>query len=138
MEKGFQPMEGIDGWQLSNVPILQAAALMASLNIFQEAGINALRKKSVVLSNYLMFLLSQINPDNKHFTILTPGDSRERGCQFSLYFPHNGKKIFDLLTKAGIVVDYREPNVIRVAPVPLYNTFREVFRFADVLHKILE
>lgn len=138
MEKGFQPIQGIDGWQLSNVPILQAAALMASLNIFQEAGINALRKKSVMLGKYLEFLFSQINPGNKHFTILTPSDSRERGCQFSLYFPRNGKRTFDLLTKAGIVVDYREPNVIRVAPVPLYNTFREVFRFADVLHKILE
>jgi kynureninase len=138
MEKGFQPMAGIDGWQLSNVPILQAAALMASLNIFREAGINGLRKKSVLLSKYMEFLLSQVNQNNKYFTILTPTDLRERGCQFSLYFPRNGKRIFDSLTKAGIVVDYREPNVIRVAPVPLYNTFQEVFQFTDLLYKILE
>jgi kynureninase len=137
MEKGFRPMEGIDGWQVSNVPILQAAALMASLNIFQETGINTLRKKSVLLSSYLHFLLSQVNQDNKHFTILTPSDARARGCQFSLYFPRNGKRIFDTLTRSGIVVDYREPNVIRVAPVPLYNTFQEVFQFASMLHKIL-
>lgn len=138
MEKGFQPMEGVDGWQLSNVPILQAAALMASLHIFQEAGINEIRKKSVIMSKYMDFLLGEINQDDKYFTILTPADARERGCQFSLYFPRNGKRIFDLLTKAGIMADYREPNVIRVAPVPLYNTFQEVFRFAEILSKILK
>jgi kynureninase len=138
MEKGFQPMDGVDGWQLSNVPILQAAALMASLNIFQNAGMNALRAKSIQLSSYLEVLLNHINGEGKYFTILTPKNPNERGCQFSLYFPRNAKRIFDTLTKAGIVVDYREPNVIRVAPVPLYNTFQEVFKFVDVLQKILK
>jgi kynureninase len=138
MEKGFQPMDGVDGWQLSNVPILQAAALMASLNIFQNAGMRALRTKSIQLSGYLEFLLNHINGEGKYFTILTPKNPKERGCQFSLYFPRNAKRIFDTLTKAGIVVDYREPNVIRVAPVPLYNTFQEVFKFVDVLQKILK
>jgi kynureninase len=138
MEKGFQPMDGVDGWQLSNVPILQAAALMASLNIFQNVGMNALRAKSIQLSSYLEFLLNHINGEGKYFTILTPKNLNERGCQFSLYFPRNAKRIFDTLTKAGIVVDYREPNVIRVAPVPLYNTFQEVFKFVDVLQKILK
>jgi kynureninase len=138
MEKGFQPMDGVDGWQLSNVPILQAAALMASLNIFQNAGMKALRTKSIQLNSYLEFLLNHINGEGKYFTILTPKKPNERGCQFSLYFPRNAKRIFDTLTKAGIMVDYREPNVIRVAPVPLYNTFQEVFRFVDVLQKILK
>ena len=138
MEKGFKPMDGVDGWQLSNVPILQAAAHLASLEIFQEAGMKNLRKKSKLLSGFLEFLLTDIDPQENHFTILTPSNPEERGCQFSLYFKTNAKRIFKKLTENGIVVDYREPNVIRVAPTPMYNSFSEVFRFSEILKSILK
>lgn len=136
MKKGFQPIDGVDGWQVSNVPILQSAALLASLEIFQQAGIKSLRKKSIALTGYLEFLLNEIDPSHKHFEILTPSDPTARGCQLSIFMKQNGKKVFNALTKAGIIVDWREPNVIRVAPVPLYNTFVEVFQFAEKLKKI--
>lgn len=137
MKKGFIPMPGVDGWQLSNFPILSGAAHLASLEIFQQAGIKNLRKKSIELTNYLDFLLSEIDPDGKYFTILTPPQAKERGCQLSLFMKANGKKVFDKLTKAGVVADWREPGVIRVAPVPLYNTFEEVFSFAEIFKKAL-
>ncbi|MBX2947134.1 MAG: kynureninase [Cyclobacteriaceae bacterium] len=137
MKKGFIPMPGVDGWQLSNFPVLSGAAHLASLEIFQQAGIKNLRKKSLLLTGYLEFLLSEIDPNNKIFTILTPSNPRERGCQLSVYMKQKGKEVFKALTKAGVVADWREPNVIRVAPVPLYNTFEEVFRFAEIFRKAI-
>lgn len=137
MKKGFVPMPGVDGWQLSNFPILQGAAHLASLEIFQQAGIKNLRKKSVALTGYLEFLLKEIDPRETMFTILTPKNVDERGCQLSIFMKKNGKKVFDVLTKAGVIADWREPNVIRVAPVPLYNTFEEVFRFAEIFKKAI-
>ncbi|RAW02712.1 kynureninase [Pseudochryseolinea flava] len=138
MQKGFHPIEGVDGWQVSNVPILQSAALLASLDVFQQTNMTALRKKSVLLTSYLEFLLHDIDPDHKQFHILTPADHKARGCQLSIFMKQNGKKVFNALTKAGIIVDWREPNVIRVAPVPLYNTFVEVYAFAETLRKSLK
>lgn len=132
MKKGFRAMPGVDGWQLSNPPILQAAAHLASLEIFQEAGIKGLRRKSELLTGYLEFLLNDVDPQHRHFKLLTPTNPRERGCQLSLYMKSNGKKIFNHLIKAGVMADWREPNVIRLAPVPLYNTFEEVFRFGKI------
>ena len=132
MQKGFQPMPGIDGWQVSNVPILQAAAHLASLAIFQEGNMKALRKKSILLTGYLEFLLKEIDPFENHFKIITPASPKERGCQLSVSLKENGEKIFTALTKKGISLDWREPNVIRLAPVPLYNSFEEVFRFAEI------
>jgi kynureninase len=132
MKKGFKPIEGVDGWQLSNVPILPGAALLASLEVFKEAGIKNLRKKSLALTSFLEFILNEIDPDKKHFELLTPSDPSERGCQLSIFLKHDGKKIFNKLTKAGVIADWREPNVIRVAPAPLYNTFEEVFQFGEV------
>lgn len=137
MKKGFLPMPGVDGWQLSNFPILSGAAHLASLEIFQQAGIKNLRKKSLLLTGYLEFLLSEIDPNSKIFTILTPSNPDERGCQLSVYMKQKGKEVFKALTKAGVVADWREPNVIRVAPVPLYNTFEEVFRFAEIFRKAI-
>jgi kynureninase len=137
MKKGFIPMEGVDGWQLSNFPVLSGAAHLASLEIFQKAGIKNLRKKSIELTNYLDFLLSQLDPEEKYFTILTPRSSKERGCQLSIFMKKEGKKVFDKLTKAGIIADWREPGVIRVAPVPLYNTFEDVFTFSEIFRKAL-
>ena len=137
MRKGFKPLPGIDGWQVSNVPVLQAAAHLASLEIFQQAGMKMLRKKSILLTGYLEYLLKEIDPSEKSFTIITPRNPEERGCQLSVFLKKNGKKIFDSLTKNGVSLDWREPNVIRLAPVPLYNTFGEVFRFAEIFKATL-
>jgi kynureninase len=137
MKKGFKPMEGADGWQLSNFPMLSGAAQLASLEIFDAAGMTALRKKSLMLTNYLEHLLRSIDDHENHFTIITPTNPKERGCQLSLLTNKNGKKIFDRITKAGVIADWREPNVIRVAPVPLYNTFEEVFLFSQIFKKSL-
>jgi kynureninase len=136
MKKGFKPMAGVDGWQVSNVPILQAAAHLASLELFQSATIKALREKSMLLTGYLEFLLKEIDPLQNFFAIITPPQPDERGCQLSLFMKVNGKKIFKSITKSGISADWREPNVIRIAPVPLYNTFEEVFRFSEIFRKV--
>jgi kynureninase len=132
MKEGFQPMDGVDGWQLSNFPILQGAAHLASMEIFDQAGMKHLAAKSKTLTGYLEFLLNDIDPEKNYFKILTPSSPKERGCQLSIFMLQNGKKVFQRLTKAGIIADWREPNVIRVAPVPLYNSFEDVFRFAEV------
>ena len=137
MKKGYIPIEGVDGWQLSNFPVLSGAAHLASLEIFQKAGIKNLRKKSIELTNYLDFLLTQIDSAENNFTILTPRKSKDRGCQLSIFMKRDGKKIFDKLTKAGVIADWREPGVIRVAPVPLYNTFEDVFTFSEIFKKAL-
>jgi len=137
MRKGFRPMPGIDGWQVSNVPVFQGAAHLASLEIFQEAGIKALRKKSVALTSYLEFILKELDPLENTIKIITPNNPDERGCQLSLFMKQNGKKIFTQLKKHGVIADWREPNVIRIAPVPLYNTFEEVFRFGEIIKKFL-
>jgi len=133
MEKGFKPMPGADGWQLSNVPVFQAAAHMAALEIFQQTTMTALRKKSLLLTGYLEFLLNDFDGEQKYYTLITPKDPAQRGCQLSLLLQDHGKKIFKSLIKAGVVLDWREPNVIRLAPVPLYNSFQDVFRFVDIL-----
>lgn len=133
MKKGFKPMAGADGWQLSNFPVLTGAAQLASLEIFDDAGMNALRKKSILLTGFLEFLLNSIPESKNYFTIITPPDPKQRGCQLSLLMKKIGKKVFDKITKAGIIADWREPDVIRVAPVPLYNSFEDVFRFAEIL-----
>jgi kynureninase len=137
MKKGFKPMTGVDGWQLSNFPVLPGAALLASLKIFQQAGIKNLVKKSMQLTGYLNYLLNQVDSTGKKFVLLTPSEQSERGCQLSIYMKQDGKKVFNALTKAGVIADWREPNVIRVAPVPLYNTFEEVFHFAEIFRKAL-
>lgn len=132
MKKGFQPMEGVDGWQLSNVPIFQSAAHLASLEIFQEATFPAIHKKNVLLTGYLEFLLNEFDPTGKYYNIITPKKPTERGCQLSIFIKRKGKDVFNGLLKHGISADWREPDVIRVAPVALYNTFQEVFRFAGI------
>lgn len=132
MKKGFIPMEGADGWQLSNFPILSGAANLASLEIFEKAGIKKLRAKSVLLTGYLEYLLESIPSYSDYFKIITPSTPTERGCQLSLLMKKNGKRVFNQLSKAGVIADWREPDVIRVAPVPLYNSFEDVFRFYEV------
>jgi len=133
MKKEFQPMQGADGWQVSNFPVLSGAPLLASLDIFKLAGLKKLRKKSLLLTGFLEFLLNEIDPEKKHFQIITPTDPEERGCQLSILMKKNGKRTFEAITRASVICDWREPDVIRVAPVPLYNTFEEVFRFSRIL-----
>ncbi len=133
MRKGFKPMRGADGWQVSNVPVFQAAAHLASLGIFEQTDMRALRKKSILLTGFLEYLLQELDPAKKFFTVITPSSSRERGCQLSIFFYEHGKKIALALAAGGIITDWREPNVMRVAPVPLYNTFGEVYKLVQVL-----
>ncbi|MEQ8424879.1 MAG: kynureninase, partial [Cyclobacteriaceae bacterium] len=137
MKKGFKPMTGADGWQLSNVPVLAGAAHLASLKIFEEVGMTRLRKKSILLTDYLYFLLSEIDPGEKHFKIITPADPKSRGCQLSILMKKNGRKIFNALVKKGIFTDWREPDVIRAAPVPLYNSFEDVYKFSTCLSTLI-
>ena len=135
MQAGFQPMPGADGWQLSNVNILSMAAQRASLEITQRAGMDALRRKSVQLTGFLAQCLTDVL--KAQVSIITPKLPEARGCQLSLVV-NGGKSVFDALTRAGVVADWREPDVIRVAPVPLYNTFEEVYRFCIALQQVLE
>jgi kynureninase len=137
MKKGFIPMSGADGWQVSNFPVLSGAALMASLEIFNKAGIKNLRKKSLLLTGYLEFLLQLIETKEKKFTVITPNNPDQHGCQLSILMKENGQKVFNKLTKVGVVADWREPGVIRVAPVPLYNSFQEVFQVVEIFKAAL-
>ena len=137
MKKGFKPMEGVDGWQVSNFPVLSGAAQLASLEVFDEAGISNLRKKSFLLTGYLEFLLKSIENHHEYFSLITPPNKNERGCQLSLLMKKNGKQLFNKITKAGVIADWREPDVIRVAPVPLYNTFEEVFYFFTIFQNAI-
>jgi kynureninase len=138
MKKGFIPMPGVDGWQLSNFPVLSGAAQLASLELFEKAGIKNLRKKSVQLTSYLEYLLESIDYYAEYFSIITPSYTNERGCQLSILMKRNGKKVFNQLTKNGVIADWREPDVIRVAPVPMYNTFEEVFIFCEIFRRALK
>jgi kynureninase len=132
MEPGFDPIPTAEGWQLSNAPILSMAAHKAAIDIFTEAGMPALVEKSRALTGYLEFCLNQINTAN-NFKIITPANPTERGCQLSLLFNENGRAVFDALTAQGVIADWRNPNVIRIAPVPLYNTFTDVYRFVTIV-----
>lgn len=135
MENNFQPMPGVDGWMLSNVNILGTSVHLASLDIFEEAGIEKIRAKSRKLTGYLEQLIGSNIDLNQIVTILTPEKPEERGAQLSLYFSERGREVFEKLQASGIVVDWREPNVIRVAPAPLYNSFTDVYRFVEGIQK---
>jgi kynureninase len=131
MEKGFVAKPDASGWNISTAPIFNMVALKASLELFQSAGMAAIRAKSIELTGYLEFLLQQL--DNIRFDVLTPSEPERRGAQLSLFFREKGKEIHAQMTGAGIVVDYREPGVVRVAPAPLYNSFEDVHRFYHIL-----
>jgi kynureninase len=132
LEPEFVPVASADGWQISNPPIFSMAPLRASLAIFDETGgMESLRTKSIRLTSYLEFLLSEIG--SKKFTVITPHNSDERGCQLSILAHEHPKELLKELEAADVKCDFREPNVIRVAPTPLYNTFHEVWRFAKIL-----
>jgi kynureninase len=130
MKKGFKPMEGAAGWQLSNAQIFPMAIHKASLELFDEAGIENLRAKSEKLTAYLEFMLIDYKDQ---LTIITPSNPSERGCQLSIIVKENGKKLFDYLNENGIMPDWREPDVIRMSPVPMYNSFEDVYRIGVAL-----
>ena len=132
LEPEFIPVPSADGWQISNPPIFSMAPLRASLSIFDEAGgMEGLRAKSIKLTGYLQFLLEQAG--SNRLTVITPRDSDARGCQLSILVNEHPKELFKKLEAAGVKCDFREPNVIRAAPTPLYNTFEEVWRFSKIL-----
>lgn len=138
MPHDIRPLPGAEGWQISNLPILSAAPLLASLELFDAAGMPALRAKSLQLTGYLESLIRAQLGDS--LTILTPADPDARGCQLSLRLRRSAAeahKVFDQLAAAGFTGDWREPDVIRVAPVPLYNTFAEVWEFVAALGRFL-
>ncbi len=130
MGPDFHAIPGAEGWQLSNPSILPAATLRASLELFDEAGMERLRAKSELLTGYLEFLLDQQRSDR--FSIITPRDPAHRGAQLSLRIPKNGRAICDKLAEQGVICDWREPDIMRVAPVPLYNSFSDVYVFAEI------
>lgn len=131
----FKPLAGAEGWQLSNPPILQMAALRASLEIFDEAGMSALAEKSRKLTGYLELLLDDIG--DERISVVTPRNPDQRGCQLSIRVRGGDKSLHEKLTSRGVFADWREPDVIRVAPVPLYNSFEDVFRFTEILRDVL-
>lgn len=131
----FRPITGAEGWQISNPPILQMAALRASLEIFDEAGMKMLREKSVKLTGYLEFLLSEISDDR--ISVITPSDLAQRGCQLSIRVRDSDRSLHERIISYGISADWREPDVIRIAPVPLYNSFTDVYKFVELLKKSL-
>lgn len=141
MEPGFRPMPGAEGWQLSNAPVLGMAAHNASLDIFMEAGMDRIGEKRDVLTAYLEFIIDEISERNKEkcrFEIITPRDKAKRGAQLSILAHGQGKALFDQLSDEGVVADWREPNVIRVAPAPLYNSFEDVYYFGQILEAAIQ
>jgi kynureninase len=133
-----QPLDitpGAEGWQLSNPPILSMAAIKAALDLFNEVGMNKLREKSIKLTGYLEFLIKGLN--HAQIEIITPSDSNQRGCQLSIQVKNANKDLHKKLTEQHVITDWREPDVIRCAPVPFYNSFEDVFRMVEILKTLL-
>lgn len=135
MEDDFVPMRGAEGWQLSNPPILSMAAIRASLDVIGEAGFEQMVAKSQQLTQYTIDLLDTIDTDR--IAVITPRNAARRGCQLSLQVRGADKSLFDEISRRGVVADWREPDVIRIAPVPLYNSYEDVWRFVDILRASL-
>lgn len=133
MKKGFRPAKGAEGWQISNAQVFQMAALRAALDLFDQADFTTLAAKRDTLTGFLEFLLQRVIEDFPalNITIITPTNPQERGCQLSLLANSNGRELYNYLTSNGIIVDWREPNVIRAAPVPLYNSYEDVYVLAE-------
>lgn len=139
MKNGFQPMQGAEGWQLSNVPILGMSAMKASIDIFAEVGMKALREKSQKLTAYLEYTVDALSNEfpDASISMITPRDPEQRGSQLSINIAGRERKLFDEMIAAGVIADFREPCIIRIAPVPLYNSFEDVFTFGKVMRKLL-
>lgn len=139
MEDRFEPIPSAEGWQLSTTPLLNMSAHAAALNIFEEAGFKNIVTKMKKMSAYLMFVLDDINASSskKIIEIITPRNENEHGCQVSILLHEKGKQIFDSLKQHGVMIDWREADVIRMAPVPLYNTFTEIFTTGQIIKNII-
>jgi kynureninase len=134
MEPNFDPVHGADGWQVSNLPILSLAPYLAAVEMFAAVGIDRLIAKRDLLTAYLEFILHEINKEvNSSFEIITPQNPAERGCQLSVFLHGEGRSLFDYLMKNGVITDWREPNVIRFAPVPFYTSFEDMYNFGQIL-----
>ena len=131
----FVPITGAEGWQISNGPILSMACLRKSMDIFDEVGMDALRTKSEALTGYLEFLLNSMQGK---VSIVSPTDPKERGCQLSVLIHENRKKVFEQLGERGVVCDWREPDVIRLAPAPLYNSYSDVYQAVEILRSLMD
>jgi kynureninase len=139
MEPQFDPIQGADGWQISNLPVLSLAPYLASVELFAEIGMEALIQKRNQITSYLEFVLRQIDQEvNGNFEIITPSNPSERGCQLSVFLHGEGRSLFDYLMKNGVIIDWREPNVIRLAPVPMYTSFEDIYRFGQILKTGIE
>lgn len=136
MRDEFDQLPGAEGWQLSNPPILSMAAIKSSLDMFDKVGIKKLVEKSKKLTGYFEFLIHELN--DKHIKIITPSNPEERGCQLSIQVKNADKTLHNKLTEAGVISDWREPDVIRCAPVPLYNSFQDVYYLIEKLKHILK
>jgi kynureninase len=134
MEPVFDPVQGADGWQISNLPILSLAPYLASVALFDEIGMDALIEKRNLITAYLEFVLYEISKEvGGSFEIITPKNKEERACQLSVYLHGEGRSLFEYLMKNGVIIDWREPNVIRLAPVPLYCSFEDMYEFGQIL-----
>ena len=134
MEPDFDPVQGADGWQISNLPILSLAPYLASVSLFDEIGMEALVKKRDKITSYLEFILHEIDKEvDSSFEIITPANPLERASQLSVFLHGEGRSLFDYLMQNGVVTDWREPNVIRLAPVPLYCSFEDMYHFGQIL-----
>jgi kynureninase len=135
MEPKFDAAQSADGWQISNLPILSMAPYLASVDMFAEIGMKKLVAKRNLITSYLEFILHEIDAELEEakFEIITPSDQEERGCQLSVYLPGQGKELFNYLMKNGVITDWREPSVIRLAPVPLYSSFEDMYNFGQIL-----
>jgi len=131
MRGAFDPIPGVQGWQLSNQPILSMVAIWPSLKLFDEIGMTKLRNKAISLTGYLEYLVKSIGDDL--INIITPADPTKRGSQLSIQVKHSDRTLFDKITAAGVVGDWREPDVIRITPVAMYNSYEDVFNFYEVL-----
>ena len=134
MEPNFDPARSADGWQISNLPILSLAPYLASVDMFAEVGMQKLIKKRDLITAYLEFILHEIDKEvDSTFEIITPSNPQERACQLSVFLHGEGRSLFDYLMKNGVITDWREPNVIRLAPVPLYTSFEDMYEFGQIL-----
>ena len=139
MEPDFDPVNGADGWQISNLPILSLAPYLASVEMFAEVGMDKLIAKRNLITAYLEFVLHEIDNelDGAEFEILTPSNQDERGCQLSVYLHGQGRELFERLMKNGVITDWREPNVIRLAPAPFYCSFEDMYDFGQILKDLI-
>jgi kynureninase len=139
MEPTFDPVHGADGWQISNIPILSLAPYLASVEMFDEIGMEAIIEKRDQITSYLEYILHEIDKEVEgSFEIITPTNPDERGCQLSVLLHGQGRSLFDYLMKNGVITDWREPNVIRFAPVPLYCSFEDMYDFGQILKRGIE